>query len=242
MSTRCRTDSAVNLRRAYFDSRYGQLHVRTAFPNTGGFDERTPLVLLHSSPATSRAFVPLLPELGTDRSLYAADTPGCGESDAPGDAPTIADYAAAIGDLLDGLRLRQVDLLGCHTGSAIAAEVAIARPAQVRRVAFVGLPLYTAGERETFPRQPRPESVASGAPAWWAARATAQWRGDERLGLVKQPVLVMRPKDELWEHTARGRALLRHALWHDRPELGVEPFGAAPQALAAELRRFYDAA
>jgi Tol biopolymer transport system component len=32
----------VRTRRAYFDCRFGQLHVRTAFPTTGGFDEMHP--------------------------------------------------------------------------------------------------------------------------------------------------------------------------------------------------------
>ena len=34
------TDASVRTRRAYFDFRFGQLHVRTAFPTTGGFDEQ----------------------------------------------------------------------------------------------------------------------------------------------------------------------------------------------------------
>jgi len=31
---------AVNLRRLYVDCRYGQLHVHSAFPSSGGFDEQ----------------------------------------------------------------------------------------------------------------------------------------------------------------------------------------------------------
>jgi pimeloyl-ACP methyl ester carboxylesterase len=267
----------VNLRRAYFDCRYGQLHVRTAFPNTGGFDERTPLVLLHSSPMSSRTFGPLLPVLGTDRSLYAVDTPGFGESDAPPSEPSIADYAAAVGDLLEGLRLREVDLLGYHTGSAIAAEVAIARPAQVRRVVFVALPVFDAAERAAFDRQPWPvppaedgshvarewqrtqqwrgpgvsleqltasfaEKLRNGPRAWWGARAAMHWSAATRLPLVRQPVLVLRPRDDLWERTPRGRALLPRARWRDLPELGFGLFDVATAAVATELRAFLDEA
>jgi pimeloyl-ACP methyl ester carboxylesterase len=266
----------VNLRRAYFDCRYGQLHVRTAFPNTGGFDERTPLVLLHQSPMSSRTFVPLLPALGTDRSLYAVDTPGFGESDGPAREPSIVDYAAAVGDLLEGLRLREVDLLGYHTGSAIAAELAIARPAQVRRVAFVAIPAFNTAERQAFDRQPWPVPVAedgshllaewqrtvqwrgpgvsleqlaegyaeklrNGPRAWWGARAAVHWRADERLPLVKQPTLVLRPKDDLWEQTQRARPWLPNARWRDLPEHGFGLFGVASAEIAAELRAFYDA-
>ena len=34
----------VRTRRAYFDCKFGQLHVRTAFPATGGFDEGVTLM------------------------------------------------------------------------------------------------------------------------------------------------------------------------------------------------------
>lgn len=169
---------SVNLRRAYFDCRYGQLHVRTAFPNTGGFDERTALVCLHGAPHSSRTFLELLPEIGTDRSVYAVDLPGYGDSDAPAWAPTISDYATAIADLLDGLRLREVDVLGVHAGAAIAAEVAIAKPEQVRRIALVGVPAHTAAERDAFEREPWPASpVEDGTHALQEWRRAAAVRG-----------------------------------------------------------------
>lgn len=147
---------AVNQRRAYFESRHGQLHVRTAFPSTGGFDERTSLVMLHDCPLSSRAFADFVPLIGTDRSVYAADLPGYGESDPPAAAPAIADYAEAIGDFLDSLRLRQFDLLGHGVGAAVAAELAIQRPAAVRRIVCVGLPVYSAAERQEFQARPYP--------------------------------------------------------------------------------------
>ena len=40
-------DGRPRLRRGYFDSRFGQLHVHYAIPSGGGFDERTTLVCLH---------------------------------------------------------------------------------------------------------------------------------------------------------------------------------------------------
>ena len=129
----------VHLRKMYVDCRYGQLHLHTAFPSNGGFDERTPLVCIHPGPLSARVFRALLPDLGRERSVYAPDLPGCGESDAPEEAPKIAEYAAAVGDLLDTLRLRQVDVLGYQAGSLVAAELALARPEQVRRVVFAGI-------------------------------------------------------------------------------------------------------
>lgn len=141
---------AVRLRRSYFDCRYGQLHVRTAFPSSGGFDERTTLVCFHASPLSSRAYAKFLPHIARDRSVYAPDTPGCGESDAPPSKPSIADYAAAMGDFFDQMRFRQVDVLGYHTGALIATELAIQRPEQVRRVVLTALPIFSAQQREAF--------------------------------------------------------------------------------------------
>jgi pimeloyl-ACP methyl ester carboxylesterase len=130
---------AVRTRRAYFDCRFGQLHVRTAFPATGGFDEQVTLICLHPQQGSSRLFVRFLPEIADVRSVYAPDLPGCGESD-PAPGSSIADAAGAISDLANDLRLRQIDLLGVHTGAAVAMELAAARPELVRKLVLAGVP------------------------------------------------------------------------------------------------------
>src|SRR5580692_12619476 len=68
--------TTVRTRRAYFDFKYGQLHVRTAFPTTGGFDEQVTLICLHARDASSRHFSQFLPEIADVRSVYAPDLPG----------------------------------------------------------------------------------------------------------------------------------------------------------------------
>jgi pimeloyl-ACP methyl ester carboxylesterase len=130
---------AVRTRRAYFDCRFGQLHVRTAFPATGGFDEQVTLFCLHAIDASSRTFSRFLPELADVRSVYAPDLPGYGESD-PSPTRSIAEAATAIADLANDLRLRQIDLLGVHYGAGVALELAAARPELVRRLVLVGVP------------------------------------------------------------------------------------------------------
>jgi pimeloyl-ACP methyl ester carboxylesterase len=130
---------AVRTRRAYFDCRFGQLHVRTAFPTTGGFDEQVTLFCLHPDQASSRIFSRLLPEIADVRSVYAPDLPGCGESDSSPSRST-AEAAAAISDLASDLRLRQIDLLGVHAGAGVAAELASTQPELVRRLVLVGVP------------------------------------------------------------------------------------------------------
>jgi pimeloyl-ACP methyl ester carboxylesterase len=131
--------TTVRTRRAYFDCRFGQLHVRTAFPTTGGFDEGVPLFCLHPSDLLSRTFHRFLPEIADDRSVYAPDLPGCGESD-PAPSMNLKDGAAAVADLVKDLRLRQIDLLGFGFGAGVALELAVARPELVRRLVLVAAP------------------------------------------------------------------------------------------------------
>jgi pimeloyl-ACP methyl ester carboxylesterase len=130
--------AAVRTRRAYFDCRFGQLHVRTAFPTTGGFDEQVTLFCLHAEQSSSRAFARFLPEVADVRSVYAPDLPGLGESD-PSPTASVAEAAEAIADLAGDLRLRQIDILGLHTGARVALDLAAARPDLVRRLVLVGL-------------------------------------------------------------------------------------------------------
>lgn len=127
--------------RAYGRCRFGQIHYRAAgVPRR----DRVPLICLHQSPSSGRAWEQLLAVMGRDRRAIAPDTPGFGDSDAPAEPPSIGAYAAAIGDLLDELGLGIVDLLGDHTGSKIAVELAQQRPRQVRRVVLHAAPIYDA--------------------------------------------------------------------------------------------------
>jgi pimeloyl-ACP methyl ester carboxylesterase len=130
---------AVRTRRAYFDCRFGQLHVRTAFPTTGGFDEQATLFCLHSTEGSSRTFARFLPEIADERSVYAPDLPGCGESDPP-PTPGAADAAAAISDFASDLRLRQIDVLGVRFGAEVALALAAVRPELIRRLVLIAIP------------------------------------------------------------------------------------------------------
>lgn len=269
------TAPVVHVRRAYVECRFGQLHLTTAFPSGGGFDELTPLVCLHQSPASGRVFTKLLPLIGRDRSVYAVDTPGFGQSDAPRTQPSVEDYTAAIGDFLDGMRLRTVDVLGYHTGSAIATELALARPQQVRKLVFVAVPIFTSAERDAFNARPWPvpqredgghimdewqrtlewrgpgvtiaeltasfaEKLRNGEQAWWGASAAMNYPIVERLPRVRQPALALRPRDDLWEPTARITKLLPSARVVDLPDLGFGLFSTAPVEIANHVREFLD--
>jgi pimeloyl-ACP methyl ester carboxylesterase len=129
------------LRRGYFECRYGQLHVHNAIPAGGGFEEGTPLLCLHPIPHSGRIFSRFLTVAGAGRSTFAPDLPGFGDSDPPPPRAGVTEHAAAVGDFLETMRLRQVDLLGQGFGAAVAAELAATRPAHVRRLVLVSPPL-----------------------------------------------------------------------------------------------------
>lgn len=164
--------------RSYFDCRFGQLHVHTARPPSGAAPHFTPLLCFHQSPQSGRVFLEVLKDLGRDRFVYAPDTPGYGESDAPTSPPDIADYADAMGDLLDQLGHMPVDLLGYHTGALTATELALARPQQIRRLVLIGLPLVDQSFIDAFNSKPWPVPMtmdASFVSAEW--NRSVQWAG-----------------------------------------------------------------
>jgi len=124
----------TRVRRAYFDCRFGQLHMRYTIPGGGGFDEATPLLCLPGAPGSGRFFDPLLLPLGRDRSVYAPDLPGSGESDPPPGIAGPSELAEGLADFLDSMHLRRIDLLGHEGGVAIAAALARLRPPQIGRI------------------------------------------------------------------------------------------------------------
>lgn len=147
MATKKRpADSApTKLRRMYIDCRHGQLHVTAAYPSSGGFDEASPLVFLHAEEGTGADFNRCAALLGIDRSVYAPDLPGSGGSDAPKGRMAVAGLALAVVDLIEQLRLRRVDLIGCGRGAQVAFELATARPQDVRRLIVAGTQQPTTG-------------------------------------------------------------------------------------------------
>jgi len=167
------------LRRAYFECRHGQLHVHNAIPVGGGFDELTTLICLHGSGGSGRAFLDLSKRLGSSRSIYSPDLPGCGESDASPIRLSVLGYTESVGDFLDSMRFRQIDLLGVGAGAAVAAELAISRPKVVRKVCLAGTPGKDI------------EGMTPGAEALRAAAGA--WQEDRRL-LIKQPLLPLPPE------------------------------------------------
>jgi len=201
----------IHLRKMYVDCRFGQLHLHTSFPSSGGFDELTPLLCVAPPTQSGRTFRPVLRDLGRDRSVYAPDLPGSGESDAPEHAPVVADHAAAFVDLIDSLRLKQVDVIGYQAGALAAIELALARPEQVRRLILIGVP-----------------------------SSDGSYQVGERLPLLKLPVMILRARDEFWESTGRTESLLREARRVDLADPAGNVLDADAGEIVRYARDFFD--
>ncbi|MGG2005550.1 hypothetical protein [Novosphingobium resinovorum] len=120
MSSRQPIAAAPSLRiaRHYVDVRGRRVHLREA-------GQGKPVVLLHDSPRSSRLHLGTMRLLAPHFRVFALDTPGYGNSDPLGvDAPTIGDFAAALGDALEVLGLADAPIYATHTSAKIALEYA----------------------------------------------------------------------------------------------------------------------
>lgn len=141
----------AGLSRSYLPSRFGQLHMRIADPPPR-YRRRPPLILFHQTPLSGRMFERVLPHLAVSRRVIAVDTPGYGESDRPERRPDLAGYGDAILDALVSRWGGRFDLLGYHTGAAIALDLA-ARRREVRRLVLISAPMFDAARRRALVEQ-----------------------------------------------------------------------------------------
>lgn len=109
------------------------------------------IVLLHESPRSSVALLPLIEKLGDGFTIFALDTPGYGGSDPlPHARPEIEDYADALADTFDALGLARAPVYGTHTGALIAFEFARRHRTRCAMAVLDGFPVFTPNEREQF--------------------------------------------------------------------------------------------
>jgi pimeloyl-ACP methyl ester carboxylesterase len=188
----------------YAACRFGQLHYRRAGPAMP--TPHAPLILFHMSPYSGVIYENFMAEMGRERIVIAVDTPGFGNSDASPKPPTIQDYAAAVGDLLDTVKLRNVDVMGYHTGSKIALELCLQRPQQVRKIIMISAAIFTEAElaahRIEFGKTEIRDD-GSHLVKWWTA--VNRWSMQGRTTAQKAETFharIMRPDISWWGHQA----------------------------------------
>jgi pimeloyl-ACP methyl ester carboxylesterase len=155
--------------RRIYPTRFGQMHLRS----NEGKGKGVPLVLLHMSPRSGAMWEMLQERL--ERPTYAPDRLGYGFSDAPPWALSLEQYAQATVDTLKEAGVAgEVDLLGMHTGSFEAIEIAHQLGSQVRRIIAVGMPLFSTEEQQ---RQMEKYSEQTLRPATEGGHVLGAWRG-----------------------------------------------------------------
>jgi len=131
--------------KAYAQTRHGQVHYRRL---TGGSRR---VLLIHWLPLSSRMYqhvMPILAERGCD--VLAVDLLGYGRSDPRPDRWSMCEWAASVAEVAGALGFDKARVVGGHSGSCVAAELAIHFPSLVASVVLDGCPLLTPQLRATF--------------------------------------------------------------------------------------------
>ncbi len=110
------------------------------FGNNENDWSRPAVFLMHGAGGNHLYWPPEIRRMGGER-IYAVDLPGHGKSEGIG-RQLIADYARAILDLLDTLKIRKAIFVGHSMGGAIALHLGIHNPSRV-----LGLGLVSTGAR-----------------------------------------------------------------------------------------------
>jgi pimeloyl-ACP methyl ester carboxylesterase len=212
-----------------------------------------------------------------DRPSAAPDRIGFGFSDSMDDAPTIERYARATLEVVDVLGWDRFDVVGTHTGSVEAIEIASLVPDRVRRVGLVAIPDYTPAEieeRMAGVAAPRPPPVLDGShlqEAWlrraWlrggradpvflqdlfvdemlcaatvhlAYRAVLSYPTRRRLSVLRPPVVLFAPADDLAVQTERALSALPEGAELLRlPHLDFDLWSTGAVEMAGHLRNHF---
>lgn len=122
--------------------RSGQL-VRARFLGEG-----PPVLLLHESPRSSAALLPLAERLAGRFAFVMLDSPGFGLSDPmPLARPEVPDFAAVALEAAEALGLPPLPVYGTHTGAALAAAAAALAPGRVTAAILDGYAVFTPQEQ-----------------------------------------------------------------------------------------------
>ncbi|MDX2142465.1 MAG: alpha/beta hydrolase [Rhodospirillaceae bacterium] len=175
----------AKMRKTYIDARHGQMHVRYAGQHHG---EKRPLLCFHLSPVSGVIYETWLTEMGRDRLTIAPDTPGYGASDHTATPPEIKDFAQAMGDVMDAFNVKEADVMGYHTGSKIAVELARQRPKQIKHLVLMSAPVYTEEDlkkQRAVNSMPEPDPDGKFLVAAW--KGLLEWQ-DKRASLKQTMV------------------------------------------------------
>lgn len=113
--------------------RFGITHVVACGP-----EDAPPLVLLHGYMGTLLMWLPYIANFSEAYRVYAVDTMGQPSKSIPGEPVRDAvDYAAWVGETLDGLNLDRASFAGISFGGWLTLNFAMTAPERVRKIALL---------------------------------------------------------------------------------------------------------
>ena len=173
----------LDVTRHLVQTRHGTMHLRVTRDREGTL----PLVLLHMSPLSGQMFDRIVPLLAPDRRVVVPDRLGFGRSDRLAAPMRLEEYALATLDALDAAGVDQFDVVGIHTGSTEAVELATGHAERVRRVGIVAIPVFTAEELAAFKSHyfEPPDPAADGSHLTWVWNWWHEWQQKEPLWTIE---------------------------------------------------------
>ena len=102
-----------------------------------------------------------MPLLNERRTVFAPDYPGYGGSSRLGQPVSIEHYANAINSLVGALELKDIAVLGFHTGCLVGAELALRQSSYVTQLILIDVPYFNSTERASLLAQ-------NSAPPHWS--------------------------------------------------------------------------
>jgi pimeloyl-ACP methyl ester carboxylesterase len=136
------------------------------------FGTGSPVALLHASPRSAAALLPLGLRLADRHTIFAFDSPGFGWSDPLAfDRPDAADYGDALIEAFDAIGIARAPVYGSHTGAAIAVEAARRHPSRVPALALDGYSVFTPTDQAEY----LANYLAPIRPAWDGTHLAFLW-------------------------------------------------------------------
>jgi pimeloyl-ACP methyl ester carboxylesterase len=164
--------------------------------------------LLHQSPSSSAMWEPVLDRFAARGYMAVApDLLGHGLTDPPPNQPGLEGYAAGVWAFLNALNIRDVDLLGHHSGANIAVVMAAEQPARVRALALWGVGLLPPERMAGLAGEGPPDWEHADTwlgPRWKRRRAASGPAWTPEIGRRAMLELLQSGPNAQWLHNAVG--------------------------------------
>ncbi len=131
----------MEIKRRFIDISIGSVHYYVA--NESSFEVKgLPVILMPASPFSARVLNPLTQGISKNRTVFAFDHLGQGDSCSPDHpAPDISYFSKKLIECLDRLEIEKADFYGTHTGAHLVMDLAINFPNRVNKIILDGIGL-----------------------------------------------------------------------------------------------------